>query len=211
MTVVVACTDGSTELVAVTDTGKLTRGVPWVPEAPRHPANANTASKPTKNIPMRSLAFALFRPPANIPTNPNSGSGNSRTAYTGAVFPGPHGRAEADPAVVAMVVFTVPVSGSCKDGLSMPNVQVAPNGSPAQAKLRAPKPGLEATTAESVVMPPGGTTAAPTGKVITIGGPMCVGSLAVWLFGSPPPETLALLVTFAGMLIGTFTVSVMAG
>src|SRR5713226_4295099 len=128
MTVVVACTDGSTELVAVTDTGKLPRGVPCVPVAPRHPANANTASKPTKNIPMRSLALVLFRPPAKIRTNPNSGSGNSRTAYTGAVFPGPHGRAEADPAVVAMVMFTVPVSGSCKDGLSMPNVQVAPNG-----------------------------------------------------------------------------------
>src|SRR5713101_6573489 len=99
MTVVVACTDGSTELVAVTDTGKLPRGVPWVPEAPRHPANANTASKPTKNIPMRSLALVLFRPPANMPTSPMNG--NSRTAYTGAVLPGPHGRAEADPAVVA--------------------------------------------------------------------------------------------------------------
>ncbi|SRR6266571_3711720 len=69
MTVVVACTVGSAELVAITESGKLPRGVPCVPVAPRHPANASTPSKPTKNIPSRSLAFVLFRPPANIPTS----------------------------------------------------------------------------------------------------------------------------------------------
>jgi hypothetical protein len=47
--------------------------------------------------------------------------------------------------------------------------------------------------------------------VISIGGPMCVGSFAVWLLGSPPPETVALLVTFAWMFWGAVTVNVMAG
>lgn len=33
----------------------------------------------------------------------------------------------------------------------------------------------------------------------------------MWLFGSPPPETVAVLITFAVMFCGTFTTSKMGG
>ena len=48
---------------------------------------------------------------------------------------------------------------------------------------------------------------------ITSGRPMNVGSLAVSfeVLISPPPETVAVLVTLAGALAATFTVSVRAG
>src|SRR6267378_2160801 len=43
------------------------------------------------------------------------------------------------------------------------------------------------------------------------GGPICVGSKAVWLLRSPPPETVAVLTTFAVMFCGTSTVRVIGG
>jgi len=142
MTVVLACTDGLAELVAVTDTGKLPRGVPRVPVAPWHPANARTPSKPTKNIPMRTLAFVLFRPPANIPTSPMNG--NSRAAYTGAVLPMPPGKTEATFAVVLIVSVTwAEPSWLSVIGLK---AQVAPNGRFEQLKRMLPNVGLKDVT-----------------------------------------------------------------
>ncbi len=52
--------------------------------------------------------------------------------------------------------------------------------------------------------------------VVTVGRQkrmIVVGSLAVLLveFASPPPETVAVLVTLAGALVETFTVRVMGG
>ena len=145
MTVVLACTDGLAELVAVTDTGKLPRGVPCCfPVAPWHPANASTPSKPTKNIPSRSLAFVLFRPPTNIPTNPSSGSGNSRAAYTGAVLPMPPGKAEARFAVV--VIVSVTWTGPIWFSVIGLKVQAAPNGKFEQLKRMLPNVGLKDVT-----------------------------------------------------------------
>src|SRR5258708_3427417 len=43
------------------------------------------------------------------------------------------------------------------------------------------------------------------------GGPICVGSKAVWLLRSPPPETVAVLTTFAVIFCGTSTVRVIGG
>src|SRR5260370_5315010 len=143
MTVVLACTDGLAELVAVTETGKLPRGVPCCfPVAPWHPANASRPSKPTKNIPSRSLAFVLFRPPANIPTSPMNG--NSRAAYTGAVLPMPRGKTEATFAVVLIVSVTwAEPSWLSVIGLK---AQAAPNGKIEQLKRMLPDVGLKDVT-----------------------------------------------------------------
>ena len=142
MTVVLACTDGLAELVAVTDTGKLPRGVPCCFPGPWHPANASTPSKPTKNIPSRSLAFLLFGPPANIPTSPMNG--NSRAAYTGAVLPMPPGKTEATFAVVLIVSVTwAGPSWLSVIGLKL---QAAPNGKFEQLKRMLPNVGLKDVT-----------------------------------------------------------------
>src|SRR5712691_7889805 len=138
MTVVLACTDGLAELVAVTDTGKLPRGVPCCFPGPWHPANASTPSKPTKNIPSRSLAFVLFRPLANMPTSPTNG--NSRTAYTGAVFPMPPGKTEANAVVLIVSVTCAEPTWLSVGGLK---VQAVPNGKFEQLKRMLPNCGLK--------------------------------------------------------------------
>lgn len=95
------------------------------------------------------------------------------------------------------------------------NVHVAPAGSPEQENVT--NVGWGVTPVASTVklyiagLPAETVTLLGPVGVITIGGPTCVGSLAVWLFASPPPETVAELVTLAWIFCGTFTVKVIAG
>src|SRR2546421_10777205 len=107
-------------------------------------------------------------------------------------------------------MVTVVVSWLVDGGLKL---EAAPEGSPLQEKLMAPRPALESTTKSMEVELPFTTCRLLPLPEICNGGPMCVGSVAVLLLGftSPPPETVAVLVTLAWMLIGTFTVRVIGG
>src|SRR5262245_50738263 len=89
----------------------------------------------------------------------------------------------------------------------------APSGKPLQLNVTVPTPVLESTWKVTNPVMPAGTATSPLVAVIESGGPVCVSSEAVLLLGftSPPPETVAVLVKLAWMLIGTFTVSVIAG
>src|SRR5215472_7704424 len=124
--------------------------------------------------------------------------------------PGPEagGRADA-PSVVPMMTVTGVLKAFVVGGLKL---QVDPAGNPVQARVSVPSPGVESISMITEVTPPATTCALllPSGD-IWIGGPICVGSLAVWLFRSLPPETVAELTTLAWIFCGTVTVRVIAG
>ena len=75
---------------------------------------------------------------------------------------------------------------------------MAPAGRPLQAKVMAPKPLLESTLKVVEVVPPGETCKLATCAEICRGAPIWVASVAVSfaVLSSPPPETVAVLVTF---------------
>jgi len=102
-------------------------------------------------------------------------------------------------------------AGSRDIGLKL---HTAPLGNPLQEKMIFPSVG--SVVATLITMPPvvpRTTVRVELCGVITIGGPRLTVSVAVLLLGftSPPPETVAVLVNEFWMLIGIFTVSVIAG
>src|SRR5215471_3107013 len=109
-----------------------------------------------------------------------------------------------------MFMLIVSVSKLDDDGLKL---HPAAAGRPLQLNVTGPIPGLESSVNPKFTACPAVIVPVPLAGVIWIGGPMCVGSFAVSfpVFVSPPPDTVAVLVTLALMLLGTFTVSVMAG
>ena len=122
---------------------------------------------------------------------------------------------EAVPLAVPMdtVRFVGPgvTAGSMNDGLKL---QLVPLGKPLQENVIFPRVGSGAATLITILaVLPWTTVTADACGVITIGGPRVTVSVAVLSFGftSPPPETVAVLVNEFLMLMGTFTVSVIAG
>src|SRR5262249_16847992 len=109
-----------------------------------------------------------------------------------------------------MFMLIVSVSRVEDGGLK---VQPAPVGRPLQLKFTAPSPGLESSVSPKFTDCPADTLPVELTKLSWIGRPICVGSVSVSLavLVSPPPETLAVLVTLAWILLGTFTVNVIAG
>src|SRR6478609_7448380 len=112
-----------------------------------------------------------------------------------------------DFAVVAILIVTCEVVVT-DAGLKL---HVAPEGSPLQAKVIAPSPlPLLVTFRIEVAVPPAATFTLEVCAVSSRAASICVKSLAVSLavLLSPPPETLAVLVTEDAALLATFTVSV---
>src|SRR5262249_51129408 len=99
------------------------------------------------------------------------------------------------------------------DGVSGLKLQFAPCGRPEHSSEMAPCT-LALTVKVNVPVWPRFTVALfVPGVIVRNVVVMVVGSLAVLLAGlmSPPPETVAVLVTVAGALAETFTVSVIGG
>ena len=90
-------------------------------------------------------------------------------------------------------------------------LQVTNDATPPHDMFTVPSPLAESTV--KVIEPelPRATVSWLPLAATWIGAPTWVGSLAVWLLGSPPPETVAELVTEAGALLATLTVRVMTG
>lgn len=138
-------------------------------------------------------------------------------AYRGAwLGPGRVGAIrEAVPLAVPMdtVRFVGPgvTAGSMDDGLKL---QLVPLGKPLQENVIFPRVGSGAATLITILaVLPWTTVTLELCGVMTMGGPSVTLSVAVLLLGftSPPPETVAVLVNEFWMLMGTFTVSVIAG
>src|SRR5437588_4753648 len=161
-----------------------------------------------------SIFFRRFLSRAAIPTSP--AMGNIMPANTGAIFcHGPNGWLAAVPPAALTVIVIVLESWLVVGGLKE---QVASAGRPLQLNVSVPRPGLESTWKSIDATPPCDTVMLMVPMVMLagvtfIGGPTCVGSVAVSLpvLVSPPPETVAVLLKFAWMFCGTFTVSVIAG
>src|SRR5258708_4655245 len=121
--------------------------------------------------------------------------------------------ADALPAVLTLMV-TCAESVVTEAGLKL---HVAPAGRPLQAKVMVPTPMLEFTSSTVEVVPPAVTSrfkiSADNSNGDVTAGFMVVTSVAVSLpaLASPPPETVAVLVTDRGALRFTETVSVISG
>src|SRR5262249_42569084 len=180
-------------LVAVMVSGKFPVGgaVVLAPGPPPQPARVNRIINPTKaKARRRRTTLPRFLPMAR-PAIPSSGN---NAAYSGGVVLLPGGRSELELATVTVIV-TVVLNWLVDAGLK---VMVTPGGTaPVKPMLRVPSPLVDSTSNCMEVEPPGWTCRLPPSELIWIGGPMWVRSLAVWLLGSPPPETVALLVTLA--------------
>lgn len=106
-----------------------------------------------------------------------------------------------------MVKVTCPVAVT-EEGLKL---QLDNEGSPLQANVIAPRPAPLAVTFRTLVAePPAVTLALVVWAVSASTASISVGSLAVSfaVFDSPPPETVAVLVTFPAAPLATFTVTV---
>src|SRR5215813_3193498 len=124
--------------------------------------------------------------------------------------PGP-GSVIAPAPVVLMIAVTWNENWLPEGGVKL---QLAPTGNPLQAKLTGVTP-LAASTFKTTraEFPRETVTLAVWALMIRAEVPICVGSLTVSfaVLISPPPETVAVLVTVGAILLGTFTTSVMAG
>src|SRR5689334_25249232 len=110
-----------------------------------------------------------------------------------------------------MVMVTVESGALVAGGL---NVQAVPTGKPLQPKVTMPSVASSSSTSNAnCAEPPAGTVAVVECGVIWIGGPRLTGSLAVSfpVLVSPPPDAVAVLVKLFWILIGIFTVNVIAG
>src|SRR5947209_19166809 len=125
--------------------------------------------------------------------------------------PGP-GNVHAPPAPVVLMIMVTWNESALPDGGV--KLQLAPAGSPLQANVIGATP-LLASTFKTVKTDFPRETCKLTVWALMIRGdvPICVGSLAVSfaVLISPPPETVAVLVTVGAMFTGTFTTRVIAG
>src|ERR1041385_2057311 len=190
-------------LLAISVTAKVPAGVPGVCVSAGvfiltpHPASRSNAATaiPAANL---SLSFLVCR----LSTVAMMLRSASSAAY-GSIGHGSRGENTTDFAVVAMLMVTgevVVTDGGLK-------LHVAPAGSPLQAKVIAPSPlPLLVTFRIEVAVPPAATLTVAVCAESSRAASICVTSLAVLL--SPPPETLAVLVTEDAALLATFTVRV---
>src|ERR1043166_1507387 len=194
-------------LLAVTVTAKVPAGVPGVCVSagvfiltPHAASRSNAATAiPAANL---SLSFLVCQ----LSTVAMMLRSASSAAY-GSIGHGSRGENTTDFAVVAMLMVTgevVVTDGGLK-------LHVAPAGSPLQAKVIAPSPlPLLVTFRIEVAVPPAATLTVAVCAESSRAASICVTSLAVSLavLLSPPPETLAVLVTEDAALLATFTVRV---
>src|SRR5262249_23555131 len=113
-------------------------------------------------------------------------------------------------------VVTVTVRGACIwPSAKGEKTQAVPTGKPLQLKATTVAGGLMAVASTlklNTACIPGATTTVPESvDVIRIGGPRVTSSVATWLLGSPPPDTVAVLVKWLTIFCGMFTVKVIAG
>src|SRR5262249_56696908 len=113
-------------------------------------------------------------------------------------------------------VVTVTVSGDCIwPSARGEKTQAVPLGKPLQLKATTVAGGLTAVAStlklNTACIPAATVTVPESVDVIKIGGPRVTSSVATWLLGSPPPDTVAVLVKWLTMFCGMFTFSVITG